>query len=220
MGISFFGSMIIYIKKGEKMKKTTLSLVSILALSGLAFGGGDIAPVEPVVETAVVMEDNSAFYLGLGIGDAAVDFDFYGEDFSATTLMLQAGYQYNEYIAVEGRYTFGFSTDYNTGTNPNATAYDGDFSSWGLYVKPMYPIGDFSLYALLGYGGVMLDELNGGDAYESGFQWGLGAQYAFSDNISAFVDYVALYDDTGFDYVAQLENVDSDTWTVGLTYKF
>ena len=33
------------------MKKTTLSLVSILALSGLAFAGGDIAPVEPVVET-------------------------------------------------------------------------------------------------------------------------------------------------------------------------
>ena len=39
------------------MKKTTLSIVSILALSGLAFAGGDIAPVEPVVETPVV-EDN------------------------------------------------------------------------------------------------------------------------------------------------------------------
>ncbi|NOR55459.1 MAG: porin family protein, partial [Sulfurovum sp.] len=45
------------------MNKITLSLVSIMALGGLAFAGGDLAPVEPVVETQVVIEDNSAFYL-------------------------------------------------------------------------------------------------------------------------------------------------------------
>jgi opacity protein-like surface antigen len=201
------------------MKKSILSLVSILALSGLAYAGGDIAPV--VEEPVVVMEDNSAFYLGIGIGDAAVNDDVTSEEFSATTIMLQAGYQYNEYVAVEGRYTFGLDTDYNQGnTNGMIGGYDGDFSSWGLYVKPMYPIGDFSVYALLGYGGVMLDDLAGGDAYESGFQWGLGAGYAFSEKISIFVDYVSLYDDTGFDYRAQLDDVDSDTWTVGMSYKF
>jgi hypothetical protein len=31
---------------------------------------------------------------------------------------------------------------------------------------------------------------------------------------------VKLYDDTGFDYRAQNANVDSDTWTIGLSYKF
>lgn len=75
-------------------------------------------------------------------------------------------------------------------------------------------------YALLGYGGVMLDDLVSGDAYEGGFQWGLGAGYAFTDNISVFADYVSLYDGTGFDYRAQNQNVDSDTWTVGVSYKF
>jgi opacity protein-like surface antigen len=84
----------------------------------------------------------------------------------------------------------------------------------------MYPIGDFSVYALLGYGGVSLSNLENGDAYESGFQWGLGAGYAFTENISVFADYVKLYDDTGFDYRAQNANVDSDTWTIGLSYKF
>ena len=203
------------------MKKTTLSLVSILALSGSAYAGGDIAPVEEAVVVEAPVVDNSAFYLGLGFGQAAVNDDFTSEEISNNTVMLQAGYQYNQYVALEGRYTFGFSTDYDPGTTGNLPDdYDGDFSSWGVYVKPMYPIGDFSIYALLGYGGVMLDSLEQGDAYESGFQWGLGAGYAFTEEVSVFVDYVSLYDDTGFDYRAQLNDVDSDTWTVGVSYKF
>ena len=202
------------------MKKSILSLVSILALSGLSYAGGDIAPVEPVVEAPVVI-DNSAFYLGLGFGSASVNNDFTNEEISNNTVMLQAGYQYNQYVALEGRYTFGFSTGYDPGNTRNASSdYDGDFSNWGVYVKPMYPIGDFSIYALLGYGGVMLEDISNGDAYESGFQWGLGAQYAFMENITVFVDYVSLYDDTGFDYRAQLHNIDADTWTVGVSYRF
>ena len=46
------------------MKKTVLSLVSVMALSGLAYAGGDVAPVEEVFAPVV---DNSAFYLGLGL---------------------------------------------------------------------------------------------------------------------------------------------------------
>ncbi len=203
------------------MKKSILSLVAVMALSGLAYAGGDIVPVleEPIV---VAMEDNSAFYLGLGFGTVAVNDDFTSEEISANTLMLQAGYQYNEYIAVEGRYTFGFSTDYDAGNLAGfAVDYDGDFSSWGIYVKPMYPVTDtFDIYALLGYGGLQLDDLSGGDAYESGFQWGLGAQYAVTEELSVFVDYVSLYNDTGLDYTAQLDDVDSDTWTLGISYKF
>ncbi len=42
-----------YIKQGKKMKLTKLSLVAALAVSS-AFAGGDIAPVEPVVEAPVV----------------------------------------------------------------------------------------------------------------------------------------------------------------------
>ena len=205
------------------MKKTTLSLVSVLALSSFALAGGDFTPVEePVVIVPVVIEeDNSAFYLGLGFGQGYVNNSFTDEEMTSTTLMLQAGYQYNPYVALEGRYSFGFNMDYEPGlTNNLSNDYDGDFSSWGIYVKPMYPIGDFSVYALLGYGGVMLSELENGDAYESGFQWGLGASYAFTENVVLFADYVSLYDDTGFDYRAQFDDVDSDTWTIGATYKF
>ena len=201
------------------MKKITFSLVSIAILCGVSYAGGDIEPVEVPVAAPVI--DSSAFYLGLGIGDISINNDTTDEAFSATTLMLQAGYQYNEYIAVEGRYSFGFSTDYDMGSTYGFPGgYNGDISSWGIYVKPMYPIGDFAVYALLGYGGVMLDDLSGGDAYESGFQWGLGASYAISETISVFADYVSLYDDTGFDYAAQLDDLDSETWTFGMSYKF
>ena len=135
--------------------------------------------------------------------------------------MLQAGYQYNEYIALEGRYSFGFNTDYDSGLTGNFIRdYNGDVSNWGIYIKPMYPIGDFNIYALLGYGGVILDDLVLGDAYEDGFQWGLGADYAINENFSVFVDYISLYDDRGFDYRAQLDDIDADTWTLGVSYRF
>ncbi len=206
--------------KEEKMKKT---IISLAAVSTMAMAGGNIVPAVsavPVVETPVVV-DKSAFYLGMGLGSASVNDDFTNEEISNNTVMLQAGYQYNAYVAIEGRYTFGFNTDYDPGNTGNQSSdYDDDFSSWGIYVKPMYPIGDFSIYALLGYGGVMLDSIENGDAYESALQWGLGAGYAFTEEVSIFVDYISLYDDTGFDYRAQLDDIDSDTWTLGVSYKF
>ncbi|WP_052746118.1 outer membrane protein [Sulfurovum lithotrophicum] len=203
------------------MKKLTLSLVSIMAMSGLAYAGGDIAPVEEPVVVPVAV-DNSAFYVGLGFGRTILHDDQSAEEFTSSQVMLQAGYQYNQYIALEGRASFGFNTDYDPGNtgNPSSDAAD-DISYWGIYVKPMYPVTEkFDIYALLGYGGVQLGNLESGDAYESGFQWGLGAQYEVMENVLIFADYVSLYDDTGFDYRAQFEDVDSNAWTLGVSYRF
>jgi len=203
------------------MKKSILSLVSIMALSSLSYAGGDMMKVvEPVVEIPEIEE--RAFYLGVGLGDIAVNDDTTKEEISATTWVFQAGYQVNDYLALEGRYSMNIgSVDYDAGTLTGvSTGFDGEIYTWGVYVKPMYPIGDFSLYGLLGYGGVMLEDLAGGDAEENGFHWGLGASYEFKENISVFVDYVSLYDDKGFDYRAQQDDINSDTWTVGLSFKF
>lgn len=202
------------------MKKSILSLVLILLLSGLAYAGGDVVPVEEPVIVPVV--DNSAFYIGFGVGQAAINDDQTAEEITSTMIMLQAGYQYNDYVALEGRASFAFNSDYEPGITGNASGdYDDDISSWGIYVKPMYPVTEaFDIYALLGYGGVQLGNLESGDAYESGLQWGLGAQYTVTESIVVFADYVKLYDDTGFDYRAQLEDVDSDAWALGVSYKF
>ena len=205
------------------MKKGVLSLVSVMVLSGAGYAGGNIAPVEPVVEEEPVTVLNG-FYVGLGLGQADVNNNTSGESWESNTFVFQAGYQFNPYIALEGRYSVGFNMDYNKGITLgtyNGVPLDNDFSNWGLYVKPSYPVGaSVTLYALLGYGGVMLSDLRGGDAYEDGFQWGLGASYDVTERISVFVDYVSLYDDTGFDYVGIRDSWDSDTWTLGVSYKF
>jgi len=200
------------------MKNIKLSLVSIVALSGLAFAGGDIAPV---VDEPIIVEDNSAFYLGLGLNSMQLNDNTTGEEIQRGGVSLIAGYQYNEYIAVEGRYHFGISTDYDEGSWQATQDYDDDMSAWGIYVKPMYPVTeDLDIYALLGYGGVLLTNIAGGDPYESGFQWGLGAQYEVVESWVVSLDYVSLYDDTGFDYRAQLDDVDADVWTLAVSYKF
>lgn len=200
------------------MKKNILLLVSVLTLSGFAYAGGNYIEAEPI---PIPMLDDSAYYVGAAVGQGYVNDEQSKEEMTSTTLMLQAGYQYNKYIGIEGRYSFGFNMDYDPGLTGNSPSdYDGDFSAWGIYMKPMYAIGDFSLYALLGYGGVSLDSLEFGDAYEDGFHWGLGASYTFEETIVVFADYVKLYDDEGFDYRAVLEDVDADTWNIGVSYKF
>jgi opacity protein-like surface antigen len=196
------------------MKKFNLSLIAFLAMSTFAVAGGDIAPVEPVVETPMVEESTGAFYVGLGYSYMNMNIDAYTtgttaqvlvpeEDHNGDAVLLLAGYNFNEYIGVEGRYA-GF-TDCLENT--------------AIYLKPMYPIGGITLYGLLGYGETTYD--NGTmDLSESGFQWGIGANYGINDNVAVFVDYTNLYDDSGFDN--HLQGVDHmvDAISVGFTYTF
>jgi len=211
------------------MKSNVRFSVAVLLLNVLSYAGGDISSV---VEEPVVVKPSSTdsgVYFGLGVSGMALNNDLSKEEFSSTSVILQAGYRFNRYVAVEGRYTRNISDlkyDHGNTDNPNYSDYPGDFSNVAVYVKPMYDFDDFSVYALLGYGEVTLTDLPqsniGGstDRAEDGFQWGLGAMYTFMNNISVFVDYVRMYDDKGFDYRAQLADIDSDVWTLGVTYKF
>ena len=208
------------------MKKNILSFVSILALSGQLYAGGDITPIESsIVEEPLMTESQSAFYVGLGYSYMSLKNDVSNEEFTTNAAMLQIGYQYNKYIALEGRYTFGIGDlDYDAGdlAISGLSDYPGDFTNIAIYLKPMYPIGDFNLYALLGYGEVEITNIPIGDVdrAEAGFQWGLGAEYNFNENVAVFIDYVQMYNDTGFDYRAQDSDILSDTWTLGVSYKF
>ncbi len=210
------------------MKKNIFMLLSILALNEIAFAGGNVAPITPIPVVPIVVEDESSFYLGLGFSGMSLNNDLTDEEFSANAVMIQAGYQYNRYLALEGRYTHHIGDlDYVGGRtiNRDNSDYPADFTNMAIYLKPIYPIDNFSIYALLGYGEVELTDIPkwnriSADRAESGFQWGLGADYSFSENISAFVDYVRMYDDQGFDYRAMDADIMADTWTLGVTYKF
>ncbi len=222
------------------MKKITLSAALIAAMSTLAIAGGDIAPVEPVVEP-IVEESTGAFYLGLAYGWQTLESEntsFFADGSFATSddvdygsIMLQAGYKFNDYVAIEGRYWIGLDEDeiFNT-QNANI-----ELDSWGIYVKPMYPVTEeFTIYGLLGYADTSVDyTLNiGGGVYTpyndagnvDGFSWGIGADYAFGENWSVFLDYVVLYDDDN-DYISVAgidSNIDHsiDSVNFGVTYTF
>ncbi|WP_295417702.1 porin family protein [Sulfurovum sp.] len=212
------------------MKQIAKSIATMITLSIVGYAGGNIVPVEPVVpETAEPVVSESAFYVGLGFSYMSLRDDLSDEEFSATGVMLQAGYQFNKYFAIEGRYTRDISDveyDHGDTINPDYDDYPTDFSNIAIYLKPMYPLENFNVYALLGYGRTELTNIPLGgpgisaDRAESGFQWGLGAAYNATEQISVFVDYVRFYDDTGFDYRAQRADVNSDAWTLGVSYKF
>jgi opacity protein-like surface antigen len=132
--------------------------------------------------------------------------------------MLQAGYQYNRYVAFEGRYWIGVGGIDQTPNNAS-----GDFDAWGLYVKPMYPVTNtLDLYALLGYADSTIDYDSALDWETDGFSWGLGAQYAITDRILLFADYVSMASQDTIDYNGGSVNADTDLYTIniGVTYKF
>jgi len=199
------------------MKKIVLSVSAVAAMSSLIFAGGDI--VEPVAAVPVV-EELSGFYAGLGIGavytrGSDVSIDYFstkeGQDRLGNVFFL-AGYNFNEYIAVEGRYSTSFTHD-----------EDIDMDGWSLFVKPQYPVNeDFSLYALLGYGGVTLDgskDLGPVDVDDSTFQWGLGVNYMITENVSLFADYTWLANDMDGAYAGK-NSADVDAITLGVNYYF
>ncbi len=207
------------------MKKFNLSLVAVLAMSTFAIAGGDIAPVEPVVMVEEPVVQDRGFYLGLGYGllNADRETNIAGtivtqgsDDFSQ--IMIQAGYKFNSYVALEGRY-WGAIDD-----NTFLDRYDGiektaDVDSWGIYVKPIYPVSDaFDIYALLGYATSDFSGTTVGDL--DGFSWGLGAGYSFSEKWSVFIDYTELYDDDDTNAFGDNQDTSLNVTTFGASYQF
>jgi opacity protein-like surface antigen len=183
------------------MKKVTLSIIAVVAMNTFAMAGGDISPVEPQITVPEVSESTpGSFYVGAGYSYMNLDAEIAGEHDGDATLLL-AGYNFNQYIGVEARYA-GL-----TDCLENAA----------IYVKPMYPIGAASVYGLIGYGETTYDN---GAASESdnGFQWGIGANYAVTENIGVFADYTNLFDDSSFD--GTNNDVTVDSINVGVTYTF
>lgn len=200
------------------MKKLNLSLVTVLAMSTFAFAGGDIAPVEPMIETPMVEESTpGSFYLGLGYSYMNMNASETPEvDVTGNSVLLLAGYNFNQYIGLEGRYTMNVG-DLTIDDGVTEDVSD-DMTNAAIYVKGMYPVADtFNVYALLGYGETTYD--NGIEYSEAGFQWGLGANVEVMDNVGVFVDYTRMYDDTGFDTLT-VTDVVVDAISVGVTYTF
>ena len=204
------------------MKKILCSVCAVAAMGSFAVAGGDMKNVEPAVEPVVVVPEvaHNGFYAGLGLTavsarDASFDVDWGGASAHQDRLgdiALVAGYNFNEYIAVEGRYMTSIAHE-------DSMEMDG----WSVFVKPQYPVTEnFSVYALLGFGGVNLDGIKGivTDVDDTDFQWGLGVDYQVMEDISVYVDYVWAADDMDGLLFNGATSVDVDEITIGVNYKF
>ncbi len=146
-------------------------------------------------------------------------------DIQGDGITLLAGYNFNKYIAVEGRYsrTLGdLSFDASSGGFNNGVDFDGDMSNIALYLKPMYLSGKVTIYGLLGLGQVKLeDDSFAGDDSESSFQWGLGISFAGGEHLDIFMDYTRFYEDAG-GFGNDTSEIDFivDAFNFGLAYRF
>jgi len=229
------------------MKKILLSIAALTAINGFAMAGGDIVPVAQEI-------DDTGWYAGVGIAYDNVysDTQRWFNDATDTQDELGSpvgiiGYDFNEYIGVEGRIGKSFfKEDY------------ADLTRYSLFLKPHYRFRDrndlsddsgyFSVYGLLGFGYVKVKGENGNipahpDVIgktilsDTSFQWGLGLSYTFvdrpkddryalKDTWTVFLDYVmydhnAHIDSTLYSYDPKVHHkLSVDGLTLGVLYRF
>lgn len=200
------------------MKKIAFSLVAFIALSSNVIAGGDIMPASTAVP--LVLDDDhkdaDGLYVGIAYSHMSHDLDFQDRSTNVELdyhgIMINLGYKFNPYIAVEGRYNG--SLDDN---DQDDYTESSDITVWSLFVKPMYPLApEMDIYGLVGYSLTEVDndfEITSMD--EGSFSWGAGGSYAMTEDFSLFAEYTQFYNDTlnGFDHVI-------DSFNIGVFYTF
>jgi len=124
------------------------------------------------------MRDSSEFHITNGA---------YGSgNLDGHALTLLGGFNLHENFALEFRYNYLVS-DVSTPLGN----FDVDVSNISFFAKPKIKIERTSLYVLLGYGQVEVENNTDED-----FQWGIGTSYAIDGKTNIFVDYTNLYNNT------------------------
>ncbi|MEF1248690.1 porin family protein [Vibrio owensii] len=96
-------------------------------------------------------------------------------------LQAQAGYFFNDYVALEARYGTSVQRD-------DGLAIDSLASG---FVKLNMPVSErIALYGLAGYSSVQVDQQNIGSGKDQGFSFGLGMHYALDKHNAVVFEFV------------------------------
>jgi len=201
--------------KEKNMKKILITLSTIAALSISAHAGGKyVEPAEDPIEI-IPAASPSSFYIGLGVVAAGLSRDCACANKDADRLkdmtyggIVRVGWDYNQYIGIEGRYL-------------NASLED-DFSKtthYGLYLKPQYLVTEsINVYGLLGYGETTVDydshQGRSSTLSKTGFSYGAGLEYALGAQWALWLDYQHLLNDEA------KFSTDSNIFSLGVRYNF
>lgn len=175
-----------------------------LLVSGIAAAHGRYDPYERSYD------DTTSAYVGLNI--AQIRYKEEGLDsITPTGGYFRLGAQLSPYVAVEGRVGGGFNDD---STDGYAVRVD---TLYAAYLKGSLPLAPgFSIYGLGGLGGVRLHR-NFGDlrADDTGFSYGLGADFALGNGAGLNLEWSRLVSGTNFGY-----DYDTDLASLGVTFRF
>ncbi len=180
------------------LKLALKTVCSTVVLSNLLYAGGDIRLVVPedafiMPEVEVIIED-TPFYVGAGLGGSSVTSHLFGAD-GTFSGVFRLGYDYNDYIGIEARGSYGLCSQDQLGHD----------YSYGLYLKPQYPISEaWNAYGLLGYAQTKISfedqvAFNGNtndSTTQSDFSFGAGVDYQLNNNWSLFADAVQYIDES------------------------
>jgi len=228
------------------MKSIKISILTLSLMQTLCLAGGHIVPEpefanedikaaeqiqvinEPIIIPKVIASNSvyaNGFYAGIGISTARYKTNCTCPDAPApdTTagVMGRVGYDFNQYLGLEAR---GIKTNWKN---------DGHaVEHYGLFAKPMIPIGEsMNAYALLGAGKTTTNSATPLVNAKS-FAWGIGAEIDLSEDepkegrynrdfdghgdqesgLGLFIDYERL--------VAKSNTPDLDTVSTGISYDF
>ena len=189
------------------MKKILLSTLTILAIG-----------------STTLQADDEGIYLGLGYASTNIDvtIDSLSEenqkllDSSTDSVVLLAGYNFNEYVGLEGRYYINNSSlayDYYLGDTELSDAYEAE--SLTLYVKPQYNFGLITVYGLVGMSAnsYTTSNLSGSDN-DTLFSWGGGAKFNVTQSLGLFADYTDLGEND------ETLTTGLSSWNIGFSYIF
>ena len=164
------------------MKRVILSLITIATFSSTSMfaGSSNMKAIQKPVPIPSVIADTSVLPpLGMYIGGGFTYAKTKCECKEITTsiaairnksegttngINLKAGYDFNEFISLEGKYI-------HTPWGDEGKA----LKHYGIYIKPNYAVNEnLDLYGLLGYGKTKCEYQN---IDKDGFAWGLGGEY-------------------------------------------
>ena len=177
------------------------------------------------IGNSTLSADDNGLYLGLGYANTNIDLQLDELnvektllDLSTDSVVLLAGYDFNEYLGVEGRYYLNASEAayrYYLGDTPLSGSYKAE--SFAVYAKPQYKLSMLNFYALLGVtaNDYTANALLGGSDNATLFSWGAGVKFNLTQSFGAFVDYTNLGESDNI-----LTNTDLSSWNIGFSYKF
>ncbi|OQX74867.1 MAG: hypothetical protein B6D59_00970 [Campylobacteraceae bacterium 4484_4] len=188
------------------------------------------APVvaAPVVCKTVAAPKPKKWYVGADLMGARFETDS-GTCDGLAVLVGKIGYNFNRYFGVEGRIGYGLNdADHDAGGDVEVK------ENYGLYLKPMLPVGEKgNLFGLLGYAKAKVESTSGnnpnglsGTTDESSPSFGIGYEHMLGERWSIVVDAVRILHSVESDFTdgtgspIHEDDVNLDTYGIGLNYKF